>query len=169
MTHETDEEARMKQIADMFGEVYDRAVTNRKVRDNTGGSGEYAKVSDVEADRLQAETGMDFHGWTHYYFDHDIRHGHKRHGIHKEKELAMGQIPITREDFQRIYDVIKNADDIRLSDKLTDTGQPAIEYRKQVNGYYLVVEEVRSPRTKRLALKSILRKKGNWKNKKAAD
>jgi len=35
------------------------------------------------------------------------------------------------------------------------------------DGYYLVVEEVRSPKTKRLALKSILRKKGNWKEKKA--
>ena len=144
-----DEEA-MKRIAATIGAMFDK-VTNRKPGENVSDAEEYAKVGDAEAQKIQAAIGLDIHGYVHFISAFEILHALNRHG-----EKSNDPLPITKADFERIYDVITNYDEIVYEDN-TGAGLPGILYKKRVNGYIFVVEEYRQGKgkRKRLAFKTM--------------
>ncbi len=93
--------------------------------------------------------------------DHDaITHILKRHGVNSVN-VRNGEIPITNEDIANYRYIINNADAIlRTIDKYN---KEAITAFKQVNGYAVVVEQVINKKNE-LALKTMFKNNGSYKN-----
>ncbi|WP_390396992.1 DUF3519 domain-containing protein, partial [Helicobacter pylori] len=93
--------------------------------------------------------------------DHDaIAHILKRHGVNSVN-VKNGEIPITNEDIANYRYIINNADAIlRTIDKYD---KEAITAFKQVNGYAVVVEQAINKKNE-LALKTMFKNNGSYKN-----
>ncbi|WP_240442393.1 DUF3519 domain-containing protein [Helicobacter pylori] len=93
--------------------------------------------------------------------DHDaIAHILKRHGVNSVN-ARNGEIPITNEDIANYRYIVNNADAIlRTLDKYD---KEAITAFKQVNGYAVVVEQAINKKNE-LALKTMYKSKGDYKN-----
>ncbi|WRA53068.1 DUF3519 domain-containing protein [Helicobacter pylori] len=93
--------------------------------------------------------------------DHDaITHILKRHGVNSVN-VRNGEIPITNEDIANYRYIVNNADAIlRTLDK---HDKEAITAFKQVNGYAVVVEQAINKKNE-LALKTMYKSKGDYKN-----
>ncbi|MGL2500147.1 DUF3519 domain-containing protein [Helicobacter pylori] len=93
--------------------------------------------------------------------DHDaIAHILKRHGVNSVN-VKNGEIPITNEDIANYRYIVNNADAIiRTIDKYD---KEAITAFKQVNGYAVVVEQAINKKNE-LALKTMFKSKGDYKN-----
>ncbi|WRD00952.1 DUF3519 domain-containing protein [Helicobacter pylori] len=93
--------------------------------------------------------------------DHDaITHILKRHGV-DSVNVRNGEIPITNEDIANYRYIVNNADAIlRTLDKYD---KEAITAFKQVNGYAVVVEQAINKKNE-LALKTMYKSKGDYKN-----
>ncbi|GAA8111957.1 hypothetical protein NP0041_11570 [Helicobacter pylori] len=93
--------------------------------------------------------------------DHDaIAHILKRHGVNSVN-VRNGEIPITNEDIANYRYIVNNADAIlRTLDK---HDKEAITAFKQVNGYAVVVEQAINKKNE-LALKTMYKSKGDYKN-----
>ncbi|MGL2465175.1 DUF3519 domain-containing protein, partial [Helicobacter pylori] len=93
--------------------------------------------------------------------DHDaITHILKRHGVNSVN-VKNGEIPITSEDIANYRYIVNNADAIlRTIDKYD---KEAITAFKQVNGYAVVVEQAINKKNE-LALKTMFKSKGDYKN-----
>ncbi|EJB76623.1 hypothetical protein HPHPA26_0514 [Helicobacter pylori Hp A-26] len=93
--------------------------------------------------------------------DHDaITHILKRHGVNSVN-VKNGEIPITNEDIANYRYIVNNADPIlRTIDKYD---KEAITAFKQVNGYAVVVEQAINKKNE-LALKTMYKNNGSYKN-----
>ncbi|WRB95185.1 DUF3519 domain-containing protein [Helicobacter pylori] len=93
--------------------------------------------------------------------DHDaIAHILKRHGVNSVN-VRNGEIPITNEDIANYRYIVNNADAIlRTIDKYD---KEAITAFKQVNGYAVVVEQAINKKNE-LALKTMYKNNGSYKN-----
>ncbi|MFP6121375.1 DUF3519 domain-containing protein [Helicobacter pylori] len=93
--------------------------------------------------------------------DHDaIAHILKRHGVNSVK-VKNGEIPVTNEDIANYRYIVNNADAIlRTLDKYD---KEAITAFKQVNGYAVVVEQAINKKNE-LALKTMYKNNGSYKN-----
>ncbi|MBM0622588.1 DUF3519 domain-containing protein, partial [Helicobacter pylori] len=93
--------------------------------------------------------------------DHDaIAHILKRHGVNSVN-VENGEIPITYEDIANYRYIVNNADAIlRTIDKYN---QEAISAFKQINGYAVVVEQAVNKKNE-LALKTMYKNNGSYKN-----
>ncbi|WP_162979894.1 DUF3519 domain-containing protein, partial [Helicobacter pylori] len=93
--------------------------------------------------------------------DHDaIAHILKRHGVNSVN-VKNGEIPITNEDIANYRYIVNNADAIlRTLDKYD---KEAITAFKQVNGYAVVVEQAINKKNE-LALKTMYKNNGSYKN-----
>ncbi|WP_120939420.1 DUF3519 domain-containing protein, partial [Helicobacter pylori] len=93
--------------------------------------------------------------------DHDaITHILKRYGVNSVN-VRNGEIPITNEDIANYRYIVNNADAIlRTLDKYD---KEAITAFKQVNGYAVVVEQAINKKNE-LALKTMFKSKGDYKN-----
>ncbi|MFT2637915.1 DUF3519 domain-containing protein, partial [Helicobacter pylori] len=93
--------------------------------------------------------------------DHDaIAHILKRHGV-DSVNVKNGEIPITNEDIANYRYIVNNADAIlRTLDKYD---KEAITAFKQVNGYAVVVEQAINKKNE-LALKTMYKSNGDYKN-----
>ncbi len=93
--------------------------------------------------------------------DHDaIAHIFKRHGVNSVN-VRNGEIPITNEDIANYRYIVNNADAIlRTIDKYD---KEAITAFKQVNGYTVVVEQAINKKNE-LALKTMYKNNGSYKN-----
>ncbi|WP_120888374.1 DUF3519 domain-containing protein [Helicobacter pylori] len=93
--------------------------------------------------------------------DHDaIAHILKRHGVNSVN-VRNGEIPITNEDIANYRYIVNNADAIlRTLDKYD---KEAITAFKQVNGYVVVVEQAINKKNE-LALKTMYKSSGDYKN-----
>ncbi|WP_000775295.1 DUF3519 domain-containing protein [Helicobacter pylori] len=93
--------------------------------------------------------------------DHDaITHILKRHGVNSVN-VKNGEIPITYEDIANYRYIVNNADAIiRTIDKYN---QEAITAFKQINGYAVVVEQAINKKNE-LALKTMYKNNGSYKN-----
>ncbi|NHA85771.1 DUF3519 domain-containing protein, partial [Helicobacter pylori] len=93
--------------------------------------------------------------------DHDaIAHILKRHGVNSVN-VKNGEIPVTNEDIANYRYIINNADAIiRTLDKYD---REAITAFKQVNGYAVVVEQAINKKNE-LALKTMYKNNGSYKN-----
>ncbi|WP_367751400.1 DUF3519 domain-containing protein, partial [Helicobacter pylori] len=96
--------------------------------------------------------------------DHDaIAHILKRHGVNSVN-VRNGGIHITYEDIANYRDIVNNADAIlRTIDKYN---QEAITAFKQVNGYAVVVEQAINKKNE-LALKTMFKSNGDYKDNNA--
>ncbi|GAA9383048.1 hypothetical protein TH0793_10420 [Helicobacter pylori] len=93
--------------------------------------------------------------------DHDaIAHILKRHGVNSVN-VKNGEIPVTNEDIANYRYIVNNADAIlRTLDKYN---QEAITAFKQANGYAVVVEQAINKKNE-LALKTMYKNNGSYKN-----
>ncbi|OOC26065.1 PBECR3 domain-containing polyvalent protein [Helicobacter pylori] len=93
--------------------------------------------------------------------DHEaIAHILKRHGVNSVN-VRNGEIPVTNEDIANYRYIINNADAIiRTIDKYN---QEAITAFKQINGYAVVVEQAINKKNE-LALKTMYKNNGSYKN-----
>ncbi|MFB1341207.1 DUF3519 domain-containing protein [Helicobacter pylori] len=93
--------------------------------------------------------------------DHDaIAHILKRHGVNSVN-VKNGEIPITNEDIANYRYIVNNADAIlRTIDKYD---KEAITAFKQINGYAVVVEQAINKKNE-LALKTMYKNNGSYKN-----
>ncbi|WRC56616.1 DUF3519 domain-containing protein [Helicobacter pylori] len=93
--------------------------------------------------------------------DHDaIAHILKRHGVNSVN-VKNGEIPVTNEDIANYRYIINNADAIiRTLDKYKEE---AITAFKQINGYAVVVEQAINKKNE-LALKTMYKNNGSYKN-----
>ncbi len=93
--------------------------------------------------------------------DHDaIAHILKRHGVNSVN-VRNGEIPITNEDIANYRYIVNNADAIiRTLDKYDEE---AITAFKQINGYAVVVEQAINKKNE-LALKTMYKNNGSYKN-----
>ncbi|OPG47435.1 hypothetical protein BGL72_05760 [Helicobacter pylori] len=92
-----------------------------------------------------------------------ITHILKRHGVNSVN-VRNGESPITYEDIANYRDIVKNADEIiRTIDK---DDRETITAFKQINGYAVVVEQAVN-RKSELALKTMFKSNGDYKNNKA--
>ncbi|MCQ2955558.1 DUF3519 domain-containing protein, partial [Helicobacter pylori] len=93
--------------------------------------------------------------------DHEaITHILKRHGVNSVN-VRNGEIPITNEDIANYRYIINNADAIlRTIDKYD---KEAITAFKQINGYAVVVEQAINKKNE-LALKTMYKNNGSYKN-----
>ncbi|WQS96757.1 DUF3519 domain-containing protein [Helicobacter pylori] len=93
--------------------------------------------------------------------DHDaIAHILKRHGVNSVN-VRNGEIPVTNEDIANYRYIVNNADAIlRTADKYD---KEAITAFKQVNGYAVVVEQAINKKNE-LALKTMFKNNGSYKN-----
>ncbi|WQV48032.1 DUF3519 domain-containing protein [Helicobacter pylori] len=93
--------------------------------------------------------------------DHEaITHILKRHGVNSVN-VKNGESPITYEDIANYRYIVNNADEIiRTIDK---DNQEAITAFKQINGYAVVVEQAVNKKNE-LALKTMYKSNGDYKN-----
>lgn len=90
----------------------------------------------------------------------EIEHTLNRHGINSER-AKNGEKPITYYDIAEYPQVTKTADEHLFG--VTESGKPARVSFKQINGYYVVVEEVHNGQGE-LAFKSMYFSGGKYEN-----
>ncbi|MGN8493610.1 DUF3519 domain-containing protein, partial [Helicobacter pylori] len=93
--------------------------------------------------------------------DHDaIAHILKRHGVNSVN-VKNGEIPITYEDIANYRYIVNNADAILRT--LDNENKELISAFKQINGYAVVVEQAINKKNE-LALKTMYKNNGSYKN-----
>ncbi|MFP6240531.1 DUF3519 domain-containing protein [Helicobacter pylori] len=93
--------------------------------------------------------------------DHDaIAHILKRHGVNSVN-VRNGEIPVTNEDIANYRYIVNNADAILRT--LDNENKEVISAFKQINGYAVVVEQAINKKNE-LALKTIFKSNGSYKN-----
>ncbi|WRE84830.1 DUF3519 domain-containing protein [Helicobacter pylori] len=93
--------------------------------------------------------------------DHDaIAHILKRHGVNSVN-VRNGEIPVTNEDIANYRYIVNNADAIIRT--LDNENKEVISAFKQVNGYAVVVEQAINKKNE-LALKTMYKNNGSYKN-----
>ncbi len=96
--------------------------------------------------------------------DHDaIAHILKRHGVNSVN-VKNGEIPITNEDIANYRYIVNNADAILMT--LDNKNKEVISAFKQINGYAVVVEQAVNGKSE-LALKTMYKSNGDYKNNNA--
>ena len=122
---------------------------------------DYARVSPEEAKRISEATGLDITDrYVHTLVGSAITHVENRHGVGNEQR--QDQLPITEADIERIPEIIRTADEIRLgTDKTSGNLNDTIVYQKRINGHVLIVEEVRKGR-KKLAFHTMRKAKAGY-------
>ncbi len=100
------------------------------------------KVSEAEAKELNTKHNFKHpENITRTIDKSQIDHVLKNHGDPK-KEAARGNVAVTKEDIANYIDIVRDHD-LKV-ERTTSGGKPAIVYGKQVNGYHMIVEEVRT-------------------------
>ncbi|MBF0609322.1 MAG: hypothetical protein HQL61_17435 [Magnetococcales bacterium] len=131
---------------DKIGQLYDSTVENKKQRRFLGREPlnrvSLGKVSDNNVQAVKKATGIDLVGYERTIDNNFINHVLKRHSDPKT-EAARGQIAVTKEDIQRIPEIVESPDDIFYGGK-TNVGRDAILYKKRFNGETYYLEEVRT-------------------------
>lgn len=92
--------------------------------------------------------------------NYDVKHIIKKHG-NKKTEASHGQIAVTKDDIANYPDIVGNAD-YQIVTK-SKNGVYKVISGKQVNGHYVVVEEI-SNKKNNLTLKTMWKKKGELKS-----
>ena len=90
-----------------------------------------------EAADIQATVGIDVTGFEHRISSNDIRHTDTRHGQPREingrkiGERSKDQIPLDKEDFERIPELYAGYDRIEKGSPENNTGLPTVRYVKE--------------------------------------
>ena len=142
------EEAKQQEI----DQVIDKALNDPNARQKV----DLGKVDKKLVDAAK-KAGLDIEGYTHDIDVSGVRHALREHGNAKREGLR-GQLAITKDDFRKIPDVIKNYDSVDFTGK-TNLGREAILYKKErSDGVVYYVEEVRTGR-KTLTIQTMYKQK----------
>ena len=101
----------------------------------------YGTVSPEQAAQLKADTGLDLAGYRRNLDNMAVRHVLKNHGD-PAAEIARGNAPMTREDFERLPQLLNHPDASLYAGK-NARGHDVILSAKRVNGHFVIVEEAR--------------------------
>jgi hypothetical protein len=164
---ETDDYAALRRAGFTHNERAGAAAVQAKIGDlydaTLRGTGEtpvemWGFVGEQEARNLQAGTGLEITaGYAHLIDASAIRHTLSHHGD-PVQEAQRGQIAVTREDFQKIPEIIRAHDGKPEYVGKDERGLDLVRYEKSFDGETIyVVEEVRIKRNQ-LALKTIYKR-----------
>jgi hypothetical protein len=109
----------------------------------------YATVTESVATKIKQDGGPDIRGYTHRIEAGIVRKILRKH--------STDPLPITKDDFEKLPEIVSSPDLVAESPKKTGTGLAAIQYEKRCNGTTFVVEEVRTGHG-RLALKTMYKR-----------
>ena len=117
-----------------------------------------SSVTDRQIEDLMKEGILVNENWVHSIETSAIIHVLKRHGSDIRNHKS-GQIPIHKDDFQRIPSILKEYDSLTISEASTkSTGNTVIRYEKKFeDGKIFYLEEKRDGR-RSLALQTMYKK-----------
>jgi hypothetical protein len=142
-------------VYNAIGKVYDAAL---HPQDNTRKGVAYEVVNKRDAELLKSETGIDLEGYVHVVDNYGIKHALSHHG-ETEEELR-GQIPVSKDDFQKIPLVTHPENLVQIDRR---DGKTVLIYKKEFDGTLYVAEEVREKRD-HLALATLYKRGGGKKS-----
>jgi len=133
-----------------IGELFDAAT-------KSGANGTrrvyFGEIRDDHADQILKILGVDVRGTRHVIYEEDIRHIMKGH--REGKETREDQLPITKEDIERVPEYVRSAQTLTAYIK---NGEKRINYEIRRNGTIVIVENYRN-KAGELALKTMWKKK----------
>jgi|GEM_PF-5372995 len=122
--------------------LYDDAIANKAGSKHFV---DYAIVTPEESSKIRNATSIDVPaGAKHTITGDKLRHIDAEHGA---GERRSGQLPITRDDVEKIPDIISSYDELTYKGK-NKQGHDVIQYKKRVNGHIFYLEEFRVGRNK---------------------
>ena len=91
--------------------------------------------------KIQELKGIDVSGYDFALDPSSVKHIQKKHGDLKSEALR-GQRAVTKEDYEKIPELLNSPDEIIDSGNSHTTGSPLVEYAKEIKGekYALVLE-----------------------------
>lgn len=126
-------------------------LANKKLISNKVEKVNIGPVEQKVIDTVKNATGMDIKGYKHDVDNYGLHHALKKHGN--------DSMPLKKEDFKLIPDIIKNYDKIIYEGKTQKgLGLDAFKYIKRYNGTTYVIEEVRTG-SKTLSFKTMYKTK----------
>lgn len=102
------------------------------------------KINDITSNRIKILTGLDLKNYNISLKGDNVRKIIKDHG-NKILENLRGQDAITLKDFERIDNIILEADNIYISGK-TKNNKDVIAFEKELNNKYTLIEFVSTKR-----------------------
>ncbi len=119
-----------------IGDIYDRLPTEKP----TGKRIFYGSVDSVQAQKIYQETGLKLGGLNRTIDDSEIKHIRDRHGPEGHADHS-----ITKNDMGKIPEIASNPD-VSAVGARSPQGLETIVSVKKDNGYYFLIEEVRTGR-----------------------
>ena len=119
------------------------------------------KVTSETANRVEKELSCDIENYNISINSSGINHSYNNHGD-LIIEQRRGQVPITENDFENIYDIVNKADKISLIGKDSENHE-LIQFEKNIDGNNVFVAYI-SKKHKNLELKTLYKFKNNKKN-----
>lgn len=117
---------------------------------------DFAKVSEQTVNAIKENLDVDVAGWSHSIAEGDVRHILKQHG-NEEAEAQRGQRAVTKQDIERLPELLAEFDDIEFSG-LNELGNETFIVKKVIGEDVYCAQEVRIGR-KKLVVKSMWIKK----------
>lgn len=113
---------------------------------------DFAIVSETTARIVKDEAGLNISGWRHSIGEADIRHILKHHG-NDNAERKRGQRAVTRQDIERLPEILSNFDDMQYSGT-NEVGNETFLVKKQIGDEMYCAQEVWTGR-KKMVVKSM--------------
>ena len=143
-----------------FNKESGKRVSFKAVVEMIGNSNEYhfAIVDDQvdeELVEIARKVGIDITGYKHVIETSGTSHSQNRHG-----EESNDRMPLTKEDYCLIPEIIRHRDSVIISPSVTRIHRnPVFIYEKRIGDIYVYVEEIRRGRNKSLVLQSLRKRK----------
>jgi hypothetical protein len=106
-------------------------------------------VSDVTANEIQKETGLDVRGYVYRLSSESLRHIDNKHGA----ETSPVQVPITKDDLKKIPYIVDDFDTVKL--EAEENGEKRLIFKKKTSDGHTFYVEVVSRKHKSLTFKTM--------------
>ena len=150
----------MEKIKKPFNKESGKRVSFEEIVGMIGHSNEYHfaiidNQVDEELIEIAREAGLDITGYKHVIETSGTRHSQNRHG-----EESNDRMPLTKEDYCLILEIIRRRDSVILSPSVTRIHRnPVFIYEKRIGDNYVYVEEIRQGKNKSLVFQSLRKRK----------
>jgi phage-Barnase-EndoU-ColicinE5/D-RelE like nuclease3 len=131
----------MEEVHKLIEELYDFTLTDLN---NTYKIVDLWNIETGLAQKIFKETGVDVEGFSVAIDNYGISHTMLNHG-NPLKEALRGQIAVSKSDFNKIIDVLQQADSIRLDIKTfkNNVTKETLVFVKEFDDRYFVAKEIR--------------------------
>lgn len=150
----------MEKIKKPFNKESGKRVSFEEIVGMIGHSNEYHfaiidNQVDEELIEIAREAGLDITGYKHVIETSGTRHSQNRHG-----EESNDRMPLIKEDYCLILEIIRRRDSVILSPSVTRIHRnPVFIYEKRIGDNYVYVEEIRQGKNKSLVFQSLRKRK----------